>query len=1174
MSPASTQHLQHACTSSGSSSPCGQAHASSSIRSRHHSPVSPTAPASHDYHMAAPRQSSQRSETTMPHSSAELERTQVSQYTDMPSSQPNTTESATRQLQPQQQAQQQHKSIASRSPSAQQQRQPQQMRLPTAPQRRRAPELATVLLTLATCHVCQRPLHDPVTLPCGHSSCLQCIKDRLLPKSIPPEEQVKPLPCLSHLPPRLPLSPMTVACPAHGCPRSAIGRGIGAWAGHQPRYGLIPTYTERLPVGSEDVGPGAPPADGFVMGVADHPLRLTVIGPQTRSKAHLFALPPHGVDSNSATAAGQQQMAATRLPSLATCNLLRPDVTLSKAVAILMHYASSPLPRPPRQRRGAAGSSRPSSSSSSSSQYSRPGAARDTNDQSAYSARARGAVPSRRSLQSRPTSRRLAATAPSSAAASSRRYHPSGMSQAGMGIFGRNESDLESGTVGGVRAAYESDDQHIPADGTFFDDSDDDPSTDTAHQRSTPHGRTHSMHIQVDRDQDKECWTLHAGTDEEHTEEEDDRLWPDHVGGAFSRPPLSAAAIRRRDKARLKRRRGRGSDDSTLSAAASFRKGNAAHTKGKVAKRDPSHSVEEAVGCHVDSAVSHGLHGEHASEALVDAVRRRRAQQALASNSNASKVESDADADDAIARNRNIEAKHSLALSSRVGVNGEPLIQTVATLHSELAEVLECQLCYLLLYDPLTTPCGHTFCKSCFARSLDHADRCPLCRADVPNFSFFQDHRPNTALLKILTSDTATFSDEDGMHSDSTQEAKHVAPNTYAGISIAMGSGGDAAKHVDNASRRAGYMIDDDPETAPHHYGFKRLYEQRKAAIQQEEREARLSTPIFVCTLAFPGMPTILHIFEPRYRLMVRRCLESGNPRFGMVLPWRNNGGTEEYGTMLEIKSVQMLADGRSMLETVGSYRFRLLEKGSLDGYTVGRVERVDDISLEEEAELERSVLMRRAELDKKKAAKAVEPPPSQPMSCSSSAPVRTVPSGSNEAEEQQASLTRPEMLRAERDVLSIYQSDPSAPQHQDDWHPEDPDANTPAADTATNNSNTAPEEQEQEQEEEGMLPFKPVPAEPSIEELTAICTSFIETLRSGSAPWLLSRLNHTYGPMPSADQVERLGYWMALVMPIDEHEKAKLLPIRSRRLRLCLVVHWIEQLRQSWWFNSGCTVS
>lgn len=1085
--------------------------------------------------------------------------------------------------------------MAPRSASSQQQA-PQQVRLPTAAQRRRARKLATVLLTLATCQGCQRPVQDPVTLPCGHSSCLQCIKDRVLPKSISPEEDVKPLPCLSHLPPRLSLSPMTVPCPAHGCPRSAIGRGIGVWAGHQPRYGLIPTYTERLPVGPEDVGPGAPPVDGFVMGVADHPLRLTVIGPQTRSKAHLFAVPAQGVEPNPAAAAVHQQLAATLLPpSLATSNMLRPDVTLSKAVAILMRYASSPLPRPPRQRRSAAGSSGPSSSSSSRSRYTRPGSTRISNDPSV---RGRGALRSRRALQSRPSARGLVGAARISAAGSSRRSHRLGISQAGMGIFGRNESDLESGTVGGVRAVSESDDEDILGrNASFADDSEDDPSADTAHELSYRHDRARSLHIHVDRDENDDGWTVHAGTDDERTEEEDDRLWPDHVGGALSRPPTLAAASRRRGKARLKRRRGRRSDDS-ISSAASFRKANASHTEGKVAKRDAGDPVEEAVARHgdsgwttEDSSVSAALHGEHSAEALVDAVRRRRAQQMHGSAGTVSEADTDADADDANARNRNVEAKHSLALSSKVGVNGEPLIQTVATLHSELVEVLECQLCYLLLYDPLTTPCGHTFCKSCFARSLDHGDRCPLCRADMPNFSFFQDHRPNTALLKILTSDTATFSDEDAVDSDSTQEVKHVAASTYAGISIAMGSGDDAEKHVNDGTRQAGYIIDDDPETAPHHYGFKRLYEQRKAAIEQEEREARLSTPIFVCTLAFPSMPTILHIFEPRYRLMVRRCLESGNPRFGMVLPSRTNGGTEEYGTMLEIKSVQMLADGRSMLETVGSYRFRLLEKGSLDGYTVGRVERVDDISLEEEAELERSVLMRRAELERKKAAEAaavVERPRSQPMSASSSAPVRTVPTTSTEESNEQASSSRPEMSRAESDALSIYRSSSTAPQQhqqhqqQEGSHAahgsnnEDPDAITPAASTAdADTDNNASEEQEQQQEEEdGMLPFKPVPAEPSIEELTEICTSFIETLRSGSAPWLLSRLNHTYGPMPSADEVERLGYWMALVMPIDEHEKAKLLPIRSRRLRLCLVVHWIEQLRQSWWFNSGCTVS
>jgi Lon protease-like protein len=90
-------------------------------------------------------------------------------------------------------------------------------------------------------------------------------------------------------------------------------------------------------------------------------------------------------------------------------------------------------------------------------------------------------------------------------------------------------------------------------------------------------------------------------------------------------------------------------------------------------------------------------------------------------------------------------------------------------------------------------------------------------------------------------------------------------------------------------------------------------------------------------------MPTILHVFEPRYRLMIRRCVESSSPRFGMVLPARAGtegiGGMSEYGTLLEIQSVQLLPDGRSMVETIGISRFKLLEKGSLDGYTVGRIE-------------------------------------------------------------------------------------------------------------------------------------------------------------------------------------------------------------------------------------------
>lgn len=73
---------------------------------------------------------------------------------------------------------------------------------------------------------------------------------------------------------------------------------------------------------------------------------------------------------------------------------------------------------------------------------------------------------------------------------------------------------------------------------------------------------------------------------------------------------------------------------------------------------------------------------------------------------------------------------------------------------------------------------------------------------------------------------------------------------------------------------------------------------------------------------------------------MLRRCLESPYPRFGMIMSPKAGSPQTDYGVMLEIRSVQMLPDGRSMVETWGSTRFRILERGTLDGYMVGRVER------------------------------------------------------------------------------------------------------------------------------------------------------------------------------------------------------------------------------------------
>jgi hypothetical protein len=48
---------------------------------------------------------------------------------------------------------------------------------------------------------------------------------------------------------------------------------------------------------------------------------------------------------------------------------------------------------------------------------------------------------------------------------------------------------------------------------------------------------------------------------------------------------------------------------------------------------------------------------------------------------------------------------------------------------------------------------------------------------------------------------------------------------------------------------------------------YPEAYAERGRAIEEEERDARLDTPIFICQLAFPGVPTVLHFFEPMYGL-------------------------------------------------------------------------------------------------------------------------------------------------------------------------------------------------------------------------------------------------------------------------------------------------------------------
>ncbi|KAM9330014.1 LON peptidase N-terminal domain and RING finger protein 1 [Gastrophryne carolinensis] len=197
----------------------------------------------------------------------------------------------------------------------------------------------------------------------------------------------------------------------------------------------------------------------------------------------------------------------------------------------------------------------------------------------------------------------------------------------------------------------------------------------------------------------------------------------------------------------------------------------------------------------------------------------------------------------------------------------------------------ECALCMRLLFEPVTTPCGHSFCKKCLERCLDHTPQCPLCKQSLTEFLAQRSYNVTYLLEEMI---------------------KHYLPEQLL--------------------------------------ERKRIHEEETFELSNLTE----NVPMFVCTMAYPTVPCPLHVFEPRYRLMIRRCLETGTRQFGMCISDPEKSFAD-YGCMLQIRHVHFLPDGRSVVDTIGGRRFRVLNRGMRDGYCTADIEYLSDVPVGEE---------------------------------------------------------------------------------------------------------------------------------------------------------------------------------------------------------------------------------
>ncbi len=98
-----------------------------------------------------------------------------------------------------------------------------------------------------------------------------------------------------------------------------------------------------------------------------------------------------------------------------------------------------------------------------------------------------------------------------------------------------------------------------------------------------------------------------------------------------------------------------------------------------------------------------------------------------------------------------------------------------------------------------------------------------------------------------------------------------------------------------------------------------------------------LNLPLFpLNTVLFPGLPLKLNIFEPRYKQMLKRCLDTGE-KFGVVLIKRGKealgplADPYQIGCTAQLVQVEQAPDERYDVTALGRERFRII---SLDRTT------------------------------------------------------------------------------------------------------------------------------------------------------------------------------------------------------------------------------------------------
>ncbi|KAG0024897.1 hypothetical protein BGZ80_000025, partial [Entomortierella chlamydospora] len=511
-----------------------------------------------------------------------------------------------------------------------------------------------------------------------------------------------------------------------------------------------------------------------------------------------------------------------------------------------------------------------------------------------------------------------------------------------------------------------------------------------------------------------------------------------------------------------------------------------------------------------------------------------------------------------------------------------------------------CPTCKELLLNPITLPCGFNLCQNCLPepQTIDFQQqiRCPFkacIRSGVhlpSQFSIDVTLQKLTTSLRAASLESTTLANI--LSEDSENDKPHHQPDTlFYGSPILDPSW--------NATLDGLYDPYEPVSTNPaqisippsvFYRNIPMIIDTIRAKIQQEiecqtedtalegrEIDPTLTiTPLFVSSLIFPRMPCYLLVFEPRYRKLLRNVLKTESKFFGMVLPPRQRKHRDlertswepsmEYGTLLRVRSCELLPDGRALVETVGVSRFQILTYSRMDDgyYAATAVELINDIPTEHEIGLEKAAVEAfstqepgdRSGEDSSIAATEISDSGDEQSSAG-----RQFGAQSKQSPSSESSRSASDPLPTTSHQSPSYPSSSSLPSSSSSslspltTSLDNGDLTAPRSDSTHSTVNSTPS-YELDLRDLHKLKLETL----SQKQLMQILVAFVAHMQDRLGPMATRRLQREYGNIVE-DDGQAFSFWVASILPMCEYQKYELLRVTSVRQRLLTVLNWIKTI-------------